>query len=73
MLGELVRARAAHEAERLAFQDGVAVVEALPNASLLHRGIIVAEHVMLELGRCIPSFYCRRLAKVKPEVWGVPA
>lgn len=61
--GVLVRARAAHEVEPLAFQDGPAIVEALPNASLLHRGIIVAEHVMPKLGSCIPRCGVPSLAR----------
>ena len=59
--GVLVRARTAHEAAPLAFQDAPANVEALPNASLIHRGIIVLEHVMLELGSCIPAALTRPL------------
>lgn len=42
----LVRARTAHEVEPFAFQAAPAVMEALPAASLLHRGIIVFAHVI---------------------------
>ncbi|KAJ8116339.1 hypothetical protein OPT61_g2210 [Boeremia exigua] len=70
--GVLVRARAAHEAEPLAFQVGPAVMEALPNASLLHRAVVIVDHVMPGLGTYIPAV-APRPCPGKPEVWGVPA